>query len=125
MKLKLEIPIIVERVKIVGPMAIREVNLILDTGASYTILNWEILRDIGYDPATVRERVNIVTANGVIEAPFLTVESISIGDLECKSAEVICHSIPELVEVDGLLGLSFLSHFKTIIDYKEQLLEIV
>ena len=124
MKLKLEIPIIVERVKICGPVAIREVNLLLDTGAKFTTLNWDILKDIGYDPATVSERVNIVTANGIIEAPFLKVESISIGELSLKNVEVICHTIPELVEVDGLLGLSFLSHFKTIIDYREKVLEI-
>jgi aspartyl protease family protein len=125
MKFKLEIPIILERVKIEGPIAIREVNLILDTGARFTTLNWDLLKDIGYDPATLSGRVNMVTANGIIEAPLLRVESISIGELSCKNVEVVCHTIPELVEVDGLLGLSFLSHFKTIIDYREKVLEIL
>jgi len=125
MEFEIGIPIIIERVKIVGPEAIREVNLMLDTGARFTTLNWEIFKDIGYDPATASKRANIVTANGIIEVPLLSVINISIGELSCKNIEVICHTIPELVEIDGLLGLSFLSHFKTIIDYRKQLLKIV
>lgn len=39
MKTKLEIPIIVKRVKITGPIFIRRVNLLLDTGALFTTLN--------------------------------------------------------------------------------------
>lgn len=119
MEFELGIPIIIERVSIAGPIAIREANLMLDTGARFTTLNWEILKDIGYDPATTIKRVNVVTANGIIESPLLTIKNISIGELSCKNVEVICHTIPELVEIDGLLGLSFLSHFKTIIDYRK------
>lgn len=96
MQLKLEIPIIIERVRIAGPKAIREVNLMFDTGARFTTLNWEILKDIGYDPAVSRKRVKVVTANGVIEAPLLKVKTISVGELSCKNVEVICHTIPEL-----------------------------
>ncbi|MBI4723011.1 MAG: retropepsin-like domain-containing protein [Candidatus Stahlbacteria bacterium] len=113
------------RVKIVCPKAIREIDLLLDTGARFTTLNWEILKDIGYEPATISNRIRIVTANGIIETPFFKIKKISIGELSCKNVEIICHTVPELVEIDGLLGLSFLSHFKTIIDYKEKVLEII
>lgn len=66
-----------------------------------------------------------MTANGIIEAPLLKVESISLGELLCKATEVICYTIPELVGVDGLLGLNFLSHYRTVIDYREKVIEIV
>ncbi|MDI6640729.1 MAG: retropepsin-like aspartic protease [Elusimicrobiota bacterium] len=125
MKLKIDIPIVVKQVRIEGPEAVREVDLILDSGARFTSLSWETLEDIGYDPATVSERANIITANGVIEVPLLKVKKISINKLTLKNVEVICHTIPELAKVDGLLGLSFLSHFRIVMDFKKRILEIV
>jgi clan AA aspartic protease (TIGR02281 family) len=125
MKIKIGTPIIIERVKVEGPKATREVDLILDTGARFTSLSWEILEDIGYDPAISSERVKLITANGVIEAPLVRVKKLSISNLSCKNVEVVCLDVPELAEVDGLLGLSFLTHFRTVIDYKKGFLEII
>ena len=124
MRLKLGIPIIMERVRVEGPEAIREVDLILDTGARFTSLSWEVLEDIGYDPAISSKRVKIITANGIIETLLITIKRLCIRDLDCENVEVVCHTIPELAEVDGLLGLSFLRYFRTLIDYKEGVLEI-
>lgn len=122
---KLNLPIVIERVKVEGPNASREVDLILDSGARFVSLSWEVLEDIGYDPAIVSERVKIVTANGVIEVPLLKVKKISISELFAEEVEVICHTIPELAEVDGLLGLSFLKFFKVTMDFRKGTGEIV
>lgn len=122
---KLNLPIVIERVKVEGPSASREVDLILDSGARFVSLSWEVLEDIGYAPVIVSERVKIVTANGVIEVPLLKVKGISIGELFTEEVEVICHTIPELAEVDGLLGLSFLKSFKVTMDFRKGIGEIV
>ncbi|MFQ5823865.1 MAG: hypothetical protein ACE5JB_07415 [bacterium] len=55
---------------------------------------------------------------------MLQVDSIIIGDAKARNVEVICHDIPELAGIRGLLGLSFLKHFRTVIDYKQDYLEI-
>jgi len=125
MKTKLTIPIIIEKVRVEGPGAEREIDLIFDTGARFTSLSWETLKDIGYDPAATEKRVKILTANGIIEAPLVNIKKLCIGKLCVKDTEVIALTIPQLAGVDGLLGLSFLSHFKTIIDYKKHILEII
>lgn len=83
-----------------------------------------MLKVIGYDPAVAPERQETITANGVIEVPKLRVHSITVGDAEARDVEVICHDIPELAGIRGLLGLSFLKHFKTVIDYRGGYLEI-
>ncbi len=124
MRLPIGIPLVVRNVKITGPNGSVRVDLIFDTGAAFTALSWSVLKVIGYDPAVVSERQEIVTANGVIEVPKLVVDSITIGDAEAREVEVICHDIPEIVEVRGLLGLSYLKHFRTVIDYKEGYLEL-
>jgi len=124
MQVKLEIPIVLRRLKIVGPAGFREIDVVLDTGAVYTVIAWDVIKDIGYDPAISKRRMPIVTANGVIEAPLITVEGIHIADLRAESVDVICHDIPEITGIEGLLGLSFLKHFRTLIDYITGNLEI-
>lgn len=124
MRLPIDIPIVVRNVKITGSKGSIRVDLIFDPGAVFTAISWSALKVIGYDPAVVPERQEIVTANGVIEVPKLRVESITVGDVKAQEVEVICHDIPELAGIRGLLGLSFLKHFKTVMDYKEGYLEI-
>jgi clan AA aspartic protease (TIGR02281 family) len=112
------IPLVVKNVKIIGPIGLVRIDMILDTGAAFTALSWADLKVLGYDPAVVSERQEIITANGVIEVPKLRVERIAVGDLEAREVEVICHDTPELTGIRGLLGLSFLKRFRTVIDYK-------
>jgi len=99
--------------------------MILDTGAAYTMISWDIAKDIGYDPAGSLKRTSIVTANGIIEVPLLKVQKITVKDIAVKNVEVICHNIPEVVGIEGLLGLSFLKEFRTLIDYRKKILEII
>jgi clan AA aspartic protease (TIGR02281 family) len=124
MRFPIDIPLVVKNVKISGPKGTVRVDLIFDTGAAFTALSRSVVKIIGYDPALAKERQEIITANGVLDVPKLRVVSIAVGDIEVKDIEVICHDIPELVEVRGLLGLSFLKHFRTVIDYREGYLEI-
>ena len=124
MRLSIGIPIVVRNIKITDPKGSVWVDLILDSGATFTALSWSVLKIIGYDPAIVPGRQEIITANGVIEVPKLRVKSITVGNIEAQDVEVICHDIPELAGIRGLLGLSFLEHFKTVLDFREGYLEI-
>ena len=124
MRQRLEAPIILRFVRLEGPSASREVDMLLDTGAAYTAISWEVAKDLGYDPAGSLERVPIVTANGVIEVPKLTVQRVTFRELFAKQVEVICLDIPELAEIEGLIGLSFLKHFRVLMDFKKGILEI-
>ena len=124
MQASLGVPIILRRVQIVGPAGIREIDVLLDTGAVYTVIAWDVAKDIGYDPAVSPRRMPIVTANGVIEAPLITVDAIEVAELRAERVDAICHDIPEIAGIEGLLGLSFLQRFRTLIDYSVGVLEI-
>jgi len=125
MRLSTTVPLVLRNVRIVGPRGNVQVDMILDTGAVFTSLSWADLKVLGYDPAVVTTRQEIITANGIIEVPKLTVVSIGVGDTEAKDVDVICHDIPELAGIRGLLGLSFLKHFRTVIDYRQGYFELV
>ena len=124
MRLPLEIPIIVKDVNIIGPDSSIEIDLILDTGSVFTVISWHMLKMIGFDPAAVSERLEVVTANGTIEVPRLIVDKMVISNIEAQNIEIICHDIPDLTGISGVLGLSFLQYFRTVIDYKQGYLEI-
>lgn len=124
MRLPIGIPIVVRNVKITGTKGSVWVDLIFDSWAAFTALSWSVLKVIGYDPAIIPGRQEIITANGVIGVPKLRVKSITVGDVEAQDVEVICHDIPELAGIRGLLGLSFLKHFRTVMDFREGYLEI-
>lgn len=124
MRQSLATPIVLRRVSLEGPVASREVDMILDSGAMYTAISWELAKDLGYDPAGSSERVPIITANGVIEVPKLVVKRMGFRELFVDQVEVICHDIPDLAEIEGLVGLSFLKHFRVLMDFKGGVLEI-
>ena len=63
--------------------------------------------------------MEIITANGVIEVPLIKIDSISIGELLVRNVDTICHNIPEISAVDGLIGLSFLKNFDFHMNFKE------
>lgn len=86
---------------------------------SFTCISRDIAKDIGYDPAISERRIEIITANGVTEVPLIKIDSISIGELEARNVDTICHNIPEISTVDGLIGLSFLKHFDLHMNFKE------
>ena len=125
MRQLLEIPIILRRIRICGLRNSREIDMILDTGGMYTAISWDIAKDTGYDPAVATDRVHIITASGVIEVPKITIHGIGFGELYAEDIEVICHDIPEIAEIEGLIGLSFLKYFKTSLDFKNNIMEIV
>lgn len=42
MRVQLQVPIILRRVRINGPAGAREIDVILDTGAVYTVIAWDV-----------------------------------------------------------------------------------
>ena len=98
--------------------------MVLDTGAGYTLIDTVSANALGYNFKSPRKQITIVTANGQIHAPLIHVAKISIGNVSAENVPVICHDIPEMVETSGLLGLSFLRHFRTTIDYRRMSLSI-
>lgn len=82
--------------------------LLVDTGASYTVLSTAAARQLAlnlHDAAVMPMR----SASGVFLAPLTKVKSLSLGNAIVRDMEVIIHdAVPGL---GGLLGMSFLEHF--------------
>lgn len=95
------------------------VQLLVDTGASFTILPVQALKALGYDVNHPIRYQKIMTGNGTINAPVVTVSWFNCLGQSIKDFEVIAHKIPGSLKVGGLLGMDFLTQFQAIISVRE------
>jgi clan AA aspartic protease (TIGR02281 family) len=119
-----EDPIILIRAELIGKVGWYEIEMALDTGATYTMIPWSVAERLGYDPATSVERVALTTVSTIEKAPLITLKSIRVSDIGIDNVKVAVHDLPPKSRVDGLLGLSFLKHFDTNLHFKRKTLEI-
>ena len=69
-------PIVVEA-SLSGPSGQADVRLILDTGATTSLIRSTILRAVGYDPDAAPDRITVAMGNGVELVPRITLNRLS------------------------------------------------
>jgi aspartyl protease family protein len=98
----------------------QQVNLLIDTGSSFTILPVRVLSELGYDLSNPVRRISITTGQGVTPPlPVINVRWLNcVGQLS-ENFEVIAYRIPPNLQVNGLLGMDFLCRHHAIISTAE------
>jgi clan AA aspartic protease (TIGR02281 family) len=94
------------------------VTLLLDTGATYTLLTPATAQRLGLSPSANTPRRTIRTADGQLhEVPFVQLSAIAVGEARRENLPVgISVLFPRASAVDGLLGVDFLEQFKMTLD---------
>ena len=87
----------------------KKIDMALDTGATYTMIPWDIAEVLGHAPELSKERMELITASGVEKSPLITLNSLSILNKKANDVKTIVHDLPPKSYVDGLLGLSFVT----------------
>lgn len=98
-------------------------KLILDTGASYVTLPWSIISAMGI-PIDTNNTVQLTSASMTETTLKIIIPEMSILGKRIKNVEAIIKDLPPEAPADGLLGLSFLKHFKLTINFKKGILEL-
>ena len=104
--------LLLTRAAITGPAGTKVINLLVDTGSTYTILPVEVLESIGISPAESEHHERIATGSGYVIAPKVRLTSIDTLGKRFKRAGVIAHTLPFGGPVDGLLGMELLCRLK-------------
>jgi hypothetical protein len=110
--------LVIVATKLWGPEGDVVVRLALDTGATTTVVNWETVVLLGYDPSTVETRIQITTGSGIIFAPRISIGRVRALGKERLSFPVLCHTLPPSASVDGLLGLDFFRGERLVLDFQ-------
>jgi clan AA aspartic protease (TIGR02281 family) len=100
--------------RVSGPM-------LVDTGASYCVLTRATARRLGITNG--RTSVPVATANGEVAAALVELDSVQLlgAGLAGVDAVVMDAVEPPLI---GILGLSFLTHFRFSVDHRAGLLRL-
>lgn len=96
----------------------------MDTGSSFTILPVEALEVIGCNPAASKDHVRLITGNGIVIAPRVSVEWFHVLGRELKAFSVLAHTIPFGQFFDGLLGMDILTRVQAQINVPQQIIEV-
>ena len=110
--------LIVVPVRLYGPAADMIVRLALDTGATSTLINSEIIVLLGYDPVASPDRIQVTTGSGVEFCPRLNVRRIEALGRSLEDFLILSHTLPPTAQVDGLLGLDFFRGCHVSIDFR-------
>lgn len=92
-------------------------TLLLDTGATITMVNEEKLSSL----TMISEDITLQTAGGEISGQILEAERFNLGDIELENFKVTTSAYKQK-DADGLLGMNFFKEFKFKIDQDEQIL---
>jgi predicted aspartyl protease len=111
-------PIVVED-QLSGPAGSTGIRLILDTGATATLIKPGVLIALGYDPDSMSERVSIATVDGICTAPRFQLNRLSALGQHRIGFPVVCHLLPTADGIHGLLGLDFFRGTVLTIDFKQ------
>lgn len=85
---------------------------IIDTGASDVTIPRSVAQQLGIETGPDSLTMQYRTANGVIESPVITLDSVSLGGARVESVPA---SVSDSLPV-GLLGLTYFNHFQYEID---------
>jgi predicted aspartyl protease len=89
-------------------------QLMLDTGASVTVINPRVLAGMGIGSREAL-RGSVRGATGTANVLFVPVQSIEVGNARSGPLRIASHDV-ELGQGDGLLGRDFLDQFTVNID---------
>lgn len=93
-----------------------DATLLIDTGASMTVLSRRAASVLGLDEQEIRQRVTVNTANGETEALVYQLVSMTIGPFRVAPIDIAVVDRLEMNGASGLLGMNFLQQFEFRID---------
>lgn len=107
-----------------NPSGNRDIRLLIDTGASLTMLSPEVFQQPGIEYENTGRAGVFNTANGPVRAPVYILDSLTIGGWQVNRLKVGVLAMPGHEGIDGLLGMNFLKHFQFFIDQNEDQLRL-
>jgi aspartyl protease family protein len=97
-------------------------RFLLDTGASYCVLAPATAHRLGLPSSS--EHAELMTANGVVRAPLVRIQTLDVGRNRARDVPAVVHSAVS-APLDGVIGLSYLNNFSSYsIDSRRRVLRL-
>lgn len=104
----------------------QQATLLLDTGASKTVLNPALIERLGISLSPNATRWPATLVGGTtITMPFVRIRSLRVGGFAVEDIDVgVFDTFPDAQDVHGLLGADFLNQFKVTLDRRARRLTL-
>ena len=102
----------------------RDAVLVLDTGASLTVLSPRLTDTLGAPAVGADSTAQILTAGGVAAAHRVHLASITLYGERLGPFQVLSAPLPPQIRAAGILGLDVLRHFNVTLDFEHGLLTL-
>jgi hypothetical protein len=110
-------PILVDA-EVTGPFGSVVLKLVLDTGATTSLIHRATLLSLGFDPDQSPRRITMTTGSAIEVVPLVVLTRLTALGQHRIGFPVIAHALPASPAVDGLLGLDFLRGQTLTIDFR-------
>jgi clan AA aspartic protease (TIGR02281 family) len=90
--------------------------MLLDTGADFTVLTRQVAKDLRLSSLDRLPTQEFNTAGGTVRLPIARLQSLRVGTAEALDVEVAIDIQGHMPM--GLLGMTFLRHFKVTVDHQ-------
>ena len=88
-----------------------DVDVIIDTGASFVVLSYEDAEQAGLKPRMLSFDVPVLTANGPVGAARVMLDRVEVGNVRVRDVASVV--LPQGSFRGTLLGMSFLSRLRS------------
>ena len=111
-------PLIIVPVTVKIDDTIKKLFFALDTGATITMIDSDVMKDLGYAKADSIRTMHTVTASKTETVYEYKLDNIMALGLIRRNFKVISRALPIGLGIDGLLGLNFFKNTELTIDFK-------
>jgi hypothetical protein len=109
---------VVVHAQITGPARSAGVKLILDIADTTTVIDLSALSQLGFDPTQPVGYTQLATGSAVGTAPVFVLTRFSALGQHRFGFRVVGHTLPQVANVDGLIGLDFLHNQVLTLDFR-------
>lgn len=94
-------------------------DVLIDTGAAFTVIPPEIADFLNLEVNRDYPRARLVTASGIIETPVKVLDRLEIADIRVEKLPVVLHKIPDPAPIKVLLGMNFIEKVRLTVNGKD------
>ena len=113
-----KLPLVIVPVSIKIEEVVFDFNFAIDTGASISLVDMDVLEAIGFNKERCVQTIQTMTASRQETAYQFEIPNIKAIGLIRRNFKVISRKLPVGLGIDGLLGINFFKSKELTIDFK-------